>query len=104
MEESNKAGTASAQASQAAAAAAAAKQAEEALKARYSILKGHLSSCSAALGSLIASTSNLYSCMKKNIIIDGKTIEEEQLDKLKNTSESIKGNIDSIISIVSGKC
>lgn len=104
MEESNKAGTASAQASQAAAAAAAAKQAEEALKARYSILKGQLSSCSAALGSLITSTSNLYSCMKKNIIIDGKTIEEEQLDKLKNTSESIKGNIDSIISIVSGKC
>lgn len=86
-------------------AAAAAKRAEEEqLRQRYRNLKGQLSTCSASLANLVNAVNALYSSMKTNINIDGKTIQEENLITIKNNSIAIKSNIDGIIGSISGKC
>lgn len=78
--------------------------AEAQLKARYKALKGQLTSCSSNLASVINAVNSLYSIMKSNVIIDGKTLEEAKLNQLKANSASIKSSVDGIISSIESKC
>lgn len=83
---------------------AAKKAEEELLRQRYRNLRGQLSECSSALANLINAANVLYTSMKTNINIDGRTIQEGEIKSIKDNSASIKSSIDGIISSISSKC